>query len=231
MAIRSIWTQHAPQAAVPFLTLLLTGCTALSVQAQYYFQPSSDYYRDDQAEGTVVGGALGAITGALIGGSGKRGEGALIGAGVGALTGNVLGRNKDHADERRAATGAAVVAQANQQAAARAITNYDLIRMTQAGVSDDLIISTIRARGARLDLSPAALISLKESGVSDRVMIAAQGMTRGQVVASAPASTTVVTDPLRPNVIVSPVPRRVYHHYYVPRPYHRRMHIHYGVGF
>ncbi len=73
---------------------------------------------------------------------------ALIGAGVGALTGNVLGRAQDQADERRAATGAAVVAGMNQQAAAAAVTNLDLINMARAGVGDDLIISTIQSRGA-----------------------------------------------------------------------------------
>jgi hypothetical protein len=95
-------------------------------------------------------------------GKDHRGEGALIGAGVGALTGNVLGRNQDRLDEQRAANGAFVVDQANRQAAAQAITNLDLIRLSQAGVSDDIIISAIRSRGARLDLSPSGLIALKQ---------------------------------------------------------------------
>ena len=54
-----------------------------------------------------MGGAFGAVTGAIVGGRKDRGEGALIGAGVGALTGNLLGRAKDRADEQRAAAGAA----------------------------------------------------------------------------------------------------------------------------
>ena len=41
------------------------------------------------------------------------------------------------------------------------------------------ITGTLRARGARLDLSPQGIIALKESGVSDRVLIAAQELTRG----------------------------------------------------
>ena len=49
-------------------------------------------------DGAVLGGALGAATGAIIGHqSGKQGEGALIGAGVGALTGALVG---DQVDER-----------------------------------------------------------------------------------------------------------------------------------
>ena len=80
---------------------------------QYYYQPAPDYYHNDTASGTVTGGALGAITGAIVGGRKNRGEGALIGAGVGAITGNLLGRSKDRADAQYAASGAAVVAQAH----------------------------------------------------------------------------------------------------------------------
>src|SRR6185312_15506271 len=115
------------------------------------------------------------------------------GAGVGAVTGNLLGRSKDREDERRAATGAAAVGQMNQQAAAMAVTEYDLLQMTRAGVSDDVIISTIRSSGTRLDLSPQALISLRQQGVSDRVVMAAQQMNgRGYV--PGPPGPTVVTE-------------------------------------
>ncbi len=49
-------------------------------------------------DGAVLGGALGAATGAIIGHqSGKQGEGALIGAGTGALAGALIG---DQVDER-----------------------------------------------------------------------------------------------------------------------------------
>ncbi|MCP4645147.1 MAG: glycine zipper 2TM domain-containing protein [bacterium] len=50
-------------------------------------------------QGAVIGGALGAGTGAIIGHQqGKQGEGALIGAGAGALAGALIG---DQVDERR----------------------------------------------------------------------------------------------------------------------------------
>lgn len=197
-----------------FLSFLPTA------HAQYYYQPSQDYYRNDTAEGTVVGGAFGAITGAILGGKKDRGAGALIGAGVGALTGNLLGRSKDRADARRAATGQAVVANANRQAAVQAVTNRDLIRMTQAGVGEDVIISTLRGRGARLDLSPEGIISLKENGVSDRVLIAAQERYRG---APLPATATIVTDPVWHRAVVVPPPayryRPHYHHHGAPVHY------------
>lgn len=200
--------------------------------AQYYYQPAPDYYRNDTASGTIVGGAFGAVTGAIIGGKKDRGEGALIGAGVGALTGNLLGRSKDAQDERRAAAGAAAVGQMNQQAAAMAVTNYDLLQMTRAGVSEDVIISTMRSRGARIDLSPQALIALKQQGVSDRVVMAAQDMTNGVGYAPAPPAAVGIVRELPPPptaVIVEPAwrpyyyypPPHYYHHHHGPRTYVR----------
>lgn len=207
------------------LTAAVIFAFAVSAHGQYRYQPSAEYYHNDTASGTVMGGAFGAITGAIIGGSGDRGEGALIGAGVGALTGNLLGRQKDRVDEQRAAAGMAAVAQANQQATAQAVTNYDLVRMAQAGVGDELIISTIRSRGARLDLSPGALIALKESGVSDPVLIAAQQMSGRPL----PAPATIVTEAVPSTVILAPPPRRVYR--YAPRYPYRRSRVHYHFRF
>jgi len=195
-----------------------------SASAQYYYQPAPDYYHNDTATDTVVGGALGAVTGAVIGGRKDRGAGALIGAGVGAVTGNLLGRAKDSADERQAATGAAVVAQANQQAAALAVTNNDLVGMARAGVSDDLIISTMQSRGARLDLGPQSLIALKQSGVSDRVLFSAQGMNGNRGFSGPPPGIPVATIAPPPTVIVQPAPwprYGCYPHYY---PYHHHHH-------
>lgn len=187
-----------------------TAATVADADAQpYYFQPPPSYYHNDTAAGTFVGGALGAITGAVVGGRSHRGEGALIGAGVGALTGNVLGRAQDRADERQAATGAAMVAGANQQATAMAVTNYDLISMTKAGVSDDVIVSTMQSRGTRLDLSPQGLIALKQSGVSDRVLLSAQNLGSGPAFVAGPP----------PAVLVAPARPRYY--FYGPRPYYR----------
>ena len=211
---------------------LFMACLAawqpVSADAQYYYQPAPDYYHNDTAAGTVMGGAMGAVTGAIVGGRKDRGEGALIGAGVGAIAGNLLGRSKDRVDERRAAAGAAVVGQMNQQAAAMAITNYDLLQMTQAGVSEDVIISTMRSRGVRLDLSPQALIALKQSGVSDRVVMAAQNIN------SAPAyygqaPGVIVRDPVPTRVIVTPAWRHCWHDPWCDPWYHHHHHHHSGA--
>src|SRR5437868_3613591 len=93
------------------ILMLGAGLAALRVDnadAQpYAYEPAPDYYHNDTASGTILGGAMGAITGAIVGGRKHAGQDALIGAGVGAITGNLLGREKDKQDERRAAAGRA----------------------------------------------------------------------------------------------------------------------------
>jgi hypothetical protein len=205
------------------------ACAALATlappaAAQYYYSPPPSYYQNDTATGAVAGGGIGAVTGALIGGK-KNGEGgALIGLGVGALTGGLIGKGVDNADQRQAAYGSAVAANANAQSAALAVTNFDLAEMTRAGCSEDLIISTIRNRGVRVDLSPSGLIALKQQGVSDRVVIAAQEMTSGGYARAAyptVAAPPVVVGP--PAYYVRPAP--VY--YYRPAPV---LHFDFGYG-
>lgn len=209
----------------PRVLLTLAACLAATAAPtfaqQYYYQPSPDYYRNDTREGTVVGGGLGAITGALIGGKKNWEGGALIGAGVGALTGRALGSARDQADAQQLAIGTSVANQANAQAAANAVTNYDLQQMTSAGLSDELIISTIQSRGGRFDMSPAGLIALKRSGVSDRVVLAAQQVS-GNTVPTPINPTVRVATP--PPVYVRPAP--VIHYYHGPRCYHHRYYHH-----
>lgn len=196
--------------------LLLAGVTVLGAaaapaDAQYYYQPAPSYYRNDTATGAIAGGGIGAVTGALIGGK-KNGEGgALIGAGVGALTGGLIGRGVDNADHAQAAYGTVAAHQANAQVAALAVTNFDLVEMTRAGCSEDLIISTIRSRGSQLDLSPSGLIALKQQGVSDRVVIAAQSYGNTGFPAPVPVAAPVVVGP--PVYYVRPAPV-----YYRPAP-------------
>jgi hypothetical protein len=211
--------------AAPSLFALWAIASPAEAQ-QYYYQPPPSYYQNDTAAGAVIGGGLGAVTGALVGGKDHRGGGALIGAGVGALTGGLVGNAVDSADQRAAATGTVVVAQANAQVAAMAVTNFDLVEMTRAGVGEEVIISTIRSRGGRFDLSPGGLISLKQSGVSDRVVMAAQGVAPGPY---PPAAAPAMIGP-PPVVYVQPAPvvrfysgpGWGYHHHY----YHHRHHHH-----
>src|SRR5579862_4677862 len=50
---------------------------------------------NNTASGALIGGAVGAVTGAAIGGPRNGGAGALIGAAAGALTGGVIGNSMD----------------------------------------------------------------------------------------------------------------------------------------
>ncbi|MCO6047634.1 YMGG-like glycine zipper-containing protein [Aeoliella sp. ICT_H6.2] len=203
-------------------TCVVAAIASPAAAQQYYYQPPPSYYHNDTREGTVTGAGLGAITGALIGGKKNWEGGALIGAGVGALTGRAIGSARDNADAQQVAVGSSVAAQANAQAVANSVSNYDLVQMTQAGLSDELIISTIRSRGGRFDMSPNGLIALKQSGVSDRVVLAAQQFGSNSVATPINPPTTVHV--ASPPVIVRPAP--VIHYYHGPRYHYRHHHWH-----
>ncbi|MCA9078039.1 MAG: hypothetical protein KDA93_23620 [Planctomycetaceae bacterium] len=149
--------------------------------------------------GAVVGSGLGAMTGAIIGaGSGHAEGGALIGAAAGALAGGLAGDAEDAREERDAAIAQAAYTQQLQ----RAITNVDVIQMTQSGISDDVIVSSMNSQGGNFDLSPQGIISLKNSGVSDGVILAMQKFDH---VASPPV-TRVIHEPRTRVIIAEPTP-------------------------
>ena len=51
------------------------------------------------------------------------------------------------------------------------LTNDDIVKMVQAPLSASIIMTTIEsAKSVKFDLSPAALITLKSAGVSDRII-------------------------------------------------------------
>ena len=134
--------------------------------------------------GALVGGGLGSLVGAVIGHqTGHTAGGAAIGALAGGLAGGLIGNAEDSREQRDAA-----IARENSRLAdARALTNHDLVKMSQSGISDDLIISSVRTRGGRFDLGPDAIIGLKVQGVSDTVILAVQKSGN-----TAPVTTTVV---------------------------------------
>lgn len=196
--------------------------------------------------GALVGTGLGAATGAIIGHqTGNRDAGALIGAAVGGLGGALAGNNADMHEQRDAAVAQAAWEQQARAADARAMTGADVIQMTQAGVSDSVILSAIRSRGGRFDTSPQSIVALKQSGVSDTViemMIAASpgpsaqgGFAPGTMIYQQPG--TVVVSPVEqpPAVYIAPRPRPSVSFTVGPRPYgpryfrrhwHRRHHHH-----
>lgn len=75
------------------------------------------------------------------------------------------------------------------------MTNVDVLRLARAGFSDTLLVARIRAaKKPVFDLSSAALLELKEAGVSEAVVAAMIDPT-APALAAAPVPDTRTTDP------------------------------------
>src|SRR4051794_8241887 len=102
----------------------------------------SPYHAD---RGALFGGLTGAGVGALVGNAtGHTGAGAAIGAGVGALTGSAVGGALDDIEARNHAE---IEARLGRPPAPGAVTMGDVIAMTHAGVSDDVIATHVHNHG------------------------------------------------------------------------------------
>ena len=64
-------------------------------------------------------------------------------------------------------------------AAQQALNNDAIVKLVKAGLSDDLIVSTINAQAGNYDTSPDGLIALKTAGVSDKVVAAVVAKAAG----------------------------------------------------
>ncbi len=91
---------------------------------------------------------------------------------------------------------ASVLAQA-QAADAEALTNEDVIKLVQAGISDSVIIAKIKNSCTKFDTSPDTLIRLKQIGVSDAVLEAMAQATGAMP--SGPTPPGDPNDPLSPH--------------------------------
>ena len=183
--------------------LLLVGCQTP------YGQP------DRTASGALLGGMIGAGTGALIGNySGHRtAGGAAIGGVLGALTGGIIGNAMDQQQREVLARRNPTTLQRVEQGQPLGLA--DIKALAKAGVSDEVIISQIRASRTAYHLTTAEIIDLKDSGVSQKVidfMINTPNGLNAPPPASTPTATvspppsTVVADP----VVVSPGPDYVW---------------------
>lgn len=158
--------------------------------------------------GALVGGGLGAATGAIIGkATGHTAGGALIGAGVGALSGGLVGNAVEKSEQKAEAK---AVAQAQAQAQ---LGMGEVIQMAQSHISDEVIINQIRTRGTVFYLSAQDIVMLKQNGVSDRVVAEMQATATRvprRVYSAAPVVQPVyVVEPAPP----PPVVRFGYTHY------------------
>ncbi len=167
------------------LTLLMTGGAVLTLAGCRNMG-----YADNAA---LVGSGIGAVMGAAVGDrSGNAGGGALIGAATGAIAGGLIGTAEEAQAERDVALAQLA---ANQQPA---LQNHDLIYMAQSGLAEEVIINAVHTRGGRFNLTPTGLVELRQSGVTDRVILAAQQ--------AVPAPTVIVAPPRPDVVIVRPEP-------------------------
>ena len=155
---------------------------------------------------TRWGTGLGALTGAVVGhGLSGSPEGAVVGALTGAVAGNLIGQTEDAHRERDVALTHAALSEARH---AQALHNYDLIRMTQTGIHEEVIVNAILTQGGDFQLKPEDIITLKNNGVTDRVIIAAQHAPR-------PNPRAVVVAHREPEVVVV---ERSPHIYFGPPP-------------
>jgi len=86
--------------------------------------------------------------------------------------------------------------------AQQTMNNDDVIKLVKAGLSDDLIVSTISSQAGKYNTSPEGLIALKNAGVSDKIVSAI--VTKGSAPAPATASVPAANNPNDPAQIHSP---------------------------
>jgi len=172
-------------------------------------------YRSDQ--GALVGGLTGAGVGALVGNAvGNTGAGAAIGAGVGALSGAAVGGSLDEIEARNRAE---IEARLGRPAPAGAVSMDDVIAMTRAGVSEEVIVTHVQNHGMTAPLKAADLIVLQQQRVSPRVV---------QIMQAPPAAASYAAPPavMVPQPYVVPAP----YYYGPPYPYYYRPYPRVGWG-
>lgn len=187
------------------VTILTAATSAVMLTGCQYPNGDPNY----TGTGALTGGALGAATGAVLGGPRNAGAGALIGGAIGALTGGIIGSGMDEEQRQR------LRAQAPQTYVrvdqGQPLSLADIKALAQARVSDDVIISQIKSSHTVFHLSSADIIELHQAGVSDKVI---DFMINTQNSVSATPSTVVVQQPPPPppveTVVVAPGPDYVW---------------------
>jgi hypothetical protein len=71
-------------------------------------------------------------------------------------------------------------------AAQQSLNNDSVIKMVKAGLSDDLIVSTVNAQPGNYDTSTDAIIAMKTAGVSDKVVAAVVSRASAPAAPAAP---------------------------------------------
>jgi hypothetical protein len=117
-------------------------------------------------KGVLAGGGLGAAAGALVGGQrGRAGPGALIGGALGAVAGGLTGSAIDNSERKQAARVAAAEAARRPPLALE-----EIVQLTRAGSTDEVIINQIRLSGSVYTLTGQEILYLQNNGVRDPVI-------------------------------------------------------------
>jgi outer membrane lipoprotein SlyB len=192
---------HSLTLAAAAVAVLATGCE------------TPEGTPDNTGTGALMGGAVGAISGAAIGGPRNGGAGALIGAAAGVIAGGLIGHQVDEDQQARLRAQAPQTYVRVEQGQPLGVA--DIKAMARAAVADDAIISQIIGSHTVFHLSAAEIIDLHNSGVSDRVvnyMINTPGTAT-----PAPATTTTVVEGTPPppasppeTMVVAPGPGYVW---------------------
>lgn len=115
--------------------------------------------------GALAGAGAGALAGGLIGGNAT---GALIGAGVGALAGGLVGAALDAQDRKNLEQKAPETL--HKIDSEQKLSIYDVEAMAQNGLSDEVIIAQLTNTHSTFHLSTEDILSLKNHGVSEKVL-------------------------------------------------------------
>jgi outer membrane lipoprotein SlyB len=182
--------------------LVLTGCV------------SPNGKPDNTGTGALAGGAVGATSGAVIGGStGHPAEGALIGAAAGVIAGGLIGHSLDQEQQARLAQQSPQTYQHVDQG--QPLTMADVAALAHAGVSDDVIINQIKSTHTIYHLAANDIIALHSDGVSEKVLNFMINTPNTITEAPAPAPATAVVPQAPPpppteTVVVAPGPGYVW---------------------
>jgi outer membrane lipoprotein SlyB len=122
---------------------------------------------DRTGTGALAGGAIGAFSGAVLGGR-HAGEGALIGGAIGAITGGLIGHSMDQEEQERLRAEAPETYVRVEQREPLAVA--DVKAMVASHVSDDVIIDQVQSTHSVYHLSAADIIDLHNAGVSEKVI-------------------------------------------------------------
>ncbi len=124
--------------------------------------------QNNTGSGALIGGAMGAITGAAIGGSRYGGQDALLGAAAGALAGGLIGNSMDQEQQARLrAQSPQTYVRVDQ---GQPLSVADVKALAKAGINEDVIINQIKSSRTVYHLSAADIIDLRDAGVTDKVV-------------------------------------------------------------